>query len=171
MIIDIITFILSDVSTWTTILSLILASVHICISSEKDKLKRVDLYLSYIFFIAVGLFGLWGFVMHCFFPNIASSFIGWKNSPFQWEVGVANLGLGVAGLFAFRASIGFQKATLVFFTVFLWGAAAGHIRQMLISDNFSPGNAGAIFWTDIVVPFLLIMFLYRKQKILDSQNL
>jgi hypothetical protein len=36
------------------------------------------------------------------------------------------------------------------------GAALGHIRSMVRDRNFAPGNAGYIFWYDIIAPLLLI---------------
>lgn len=32
------------------------------------------------------------------------------------------------------------------------GAAVGHALDMVRSHNFAPGNAGVIFWTDILLP-------------------
>ena len=40
--------------------------------------------------------GLWAFIGHVFFAEQAAASIGWANTPFQYEVGVANLGLGLA---------------------------------------------------------------------------
>ncbi len=165
----IITFILSDVPLWTFVLALVLAFVHIRLTADRaSSIRSVSLYLNYIFFLAVGLFGIWGFIMHCGFPDMAASFIGWKNSPFQWEVGVANLAFGVCGLFACRASVGFQKSTTLLFTIFLWGAALGHIKQMVVAHNFNPGNAGAIFWTDVLAPTIIILLIFRKTYLLKK---
>jgi len=36
------------------------------------------------------------------------------------------------------------------------GAAAGHVRSMVAERNFAPGNAGFIFWYDLVAPIGLI---------------
>ncbi|PRH80657.1 hypothetical protein C6N75_03020 [Streptomyces solincola] len=46
--------------------------------------------------------------------------------------------------------------------VFLVGAAVGHVREILVNRNLSPGNAGAILWTDLVIPgvALLLYFTY-----------
>jgi hypothetical protein len=43
------------------------------------------------------------------------------------------------------------------FSIFMLGAAIGHIRSMLAEQNFSPGNAGYVFWYDIAAPILLIV--------------
>ena len=118
-----------------------------------------DIFLGKLFFFAVGLTGIWGFVMHAFFPEMAAKFIGWATSPFQFEVAVANLGMGVAGIFGSRATKPYRIATAIFTTCFLWGAAYGHVIQMADMHNFAPGNAGSIFYNDTFLPLLLIIFL------------
>ena len=122
-----------------------------------DILRKVDRTTSEIFirklmFLSVGIGGIWGFVVHAFFPVMSAKFIGWHTSPFQFEVAVANLGIGVAGVFGVYASRGYRIATTIFVTCFFWGAASGHIVQMINTSNFAPGNAGAIFWNDLLVP-------------------
>jgi hypothetical protein len=44
----------------------------------------------------------------------------------------------------------------VVFSIFMLGAAVGHVRSMLAEHNFAPGNAGYIFWYDILAPLFLI---------------
>ena len=83
------------------------------------------------------------FVFHVFFGDIAAKFIGWEDSPFQAEVGFASLGVGIAGILAFRASLPFRLHSD--YTVgFPLGAAGGHIYQMIAAHNFSPGNVGLV---------------------------
>ena len=36
------------------------------------------------------------------------------------------------------------------------GAAAGHVREMVTQHNFASGNAGPIFFYDILAPAALI---------------
>jgi hypothetical protein len=36
-------------------------------------------------------------------------------------------------------------------SIFTLGAAAGHVNQMITAHSFAPGNAGIIFWTDILI--------------------
>lgn len=54
---------------------------------------------------------------HIAYPELAAHFIDWEDSPFQFEVGMADLAFGVAGCAAFRASHGF-KAPLFWSTRF-----------------------------------------------------
>lgn len=126
---------------------------------RKTNRSSADIFLGYLFFFAVGLSGLWGFILHAFFPEMAAKFIGWANSPFQFEVAVANLGMGLVGVFGLHASKPYRIAGTIFATCFLWGAAYGHIVQMVKTNNFAPGNAGAIFYNDLFLPLFLILFV------------
>jgi hypothetical protein len=120
--------------------------------------------LSYYCFFSVGLNNIYNFVIHVFFAETAAKFIGWQNSPFQYEVGFASLGFGVVGLLAFRRDFGLRLAAVTGPAFFLWGAAGGHIYQMVVNHNFSPGNAGVIFWTDLFLPALGFVFLWGWRK-------
>ena len=116
--------------------------------------------LSYFIFFNIGLNNLYNFVMHVFYGDMAAKFIGWEQSPFQLEVGFASLGFAVVGLMCiFVKNLGFRTATVLCPTFFLWGAAARHNYQMITKDNFSPGNAGIIFWTDIFLPIIGLVLL------------
>jgi hypothetical protein len=66
------------------------------------------------------------------------------------------VGYGVAGVMAPSYDRDFWLATIVVFSIFMLGAAVGHVRSMLAEHNFAPGNAGYIFWYDVLVPLLLI---------------
>jgi hypothetical protein len=117
--------------------------------------------------LAVGVTGLYTAVMHVFLPERTASHIGWQTSPFQYEVGMADLATGVLGVLAFRASFGFRLATTVATACWLWGDAVGHVRQMIVAHNFAPGNAGSWFWTDVLVPLILvacIVPMWRREQ-------
>jgi hypothetical protein len=94
---------------------------------------------------------------HLLEPARTAASIGWPTSPFQFEVGLTNLLLGALGLMAGWFDRDFWLATIVAFSVYMLGAAAGHVRSMIRERNFSPGNAGYIFWYDVLVPVLLII--------------
>jgi hypothetical protein len=78
---------------------------------------------SYYMLFTIGLSNLVNFVFHVFFGDTAAKFIGWDNSPFQAEVGFASLGIGIAGVIAYKASLPFRFATLIPPAVFSLGAA------------------------------------------------
>ena len=139
-----------------TIFSVLLGVIVGC---RKNNRSKSDIFLGYLFFFAVGLVGIWGFIFHAFYPEMAAKLIGWANSPFQFEVAVANLGMGLVGIFGLHAKKSYRIAGTLLTTCFLWGAAYGHIVQMIKLNNFAPGNAGTIFYNDMILPLLLIIFL------------
>lgn len=106
------------------------------------------------------LIGVNGWVVgggHMFFGKRVAQSIGWQASPFQWEVGLANVGIGLLGVMASGYGRNWWLATILAFSVFFLGAAVGHVREMITEKNFSPGNAGPIFWYDIIVPVAMIV--------------
>lgn len=99
--------------------------------------------------------------MHIFRGNFVAEYIGWpKNSPFQYEVGLAGLGMGVIGVMCSWYEGEFQLAVIVVTTIFLWGAAIGHVHQMVKAQNFHPGNAGYMFYWDVFMPPALIVLYW-----------
>jgi Family of unknown function (DUF6790) len=123
-----------------------------------------EAFLSYYMLFAIGISNLINFVFHVFFGDIAAKFIGWENSPFQAEVGFASLGIGIAGVIAFKVGLPFRFATLIPPAVFLLGAAGGHIYQMIAAHNFSPGNVGLVLPSDILIPVVGFVFLWLSYK-------
>jgi hypothetical protein len=119
--------------------------------------------LGWILLLPIGLTGIWAGVFHIFFAKTAAAFIGWKTSPFQFEVGVADLAFGVTACLAFWRSLEFKAAAVMVSSVALLGDAAGHIRQMLDAHNFAPGNAGLVFYMDIACPLLAVSLLRIAQ--------
>ena len=107
------------------------------------------------------LVGVQSFVFasgHLFFPDRVADSIGWpRGNPFQFEVGLANLALGVLGVFATGSDRDWWLATIVAFSVFYLGAAIGHIREAIKERNLSPGNFGAVLVFDVAAPTLLVI--------------
>ena len=121
------------------------------------------LFFWFLLFSIGGSF-LYNGVMHAALPETAARFIGWPNSPFQIELGFASIGFGVVGLIAPWKSLHMRFAAIAPITCFLWGAAGVHVNSMLSQGNFAPGNAGVIFWTDILVPTIGVIFLWRQKQ-------
>jgi hypothetical protein len=95
---------------------------------------------------------------------LAAAFIGWQPSPFQFEVGVADLAYGATACAAFWRSLSFKAAVTCVSAIALLGDAVGHIHQMRVARNFAPGNAGVVFYCDIVIPLAAIAMLVLAQR-------
>jgi hypothetical protein len=107
--------------------------------------STAERFLSWILLLPTGVTGLWAGIAHVFFPATAAAHIGWEVSPFQFEVGMADLAIGITACIAFWCDLNFKAAAVITASVFLLGDAIGHIRQMLLVGNFAPGNAGLPF--------------------------
>jgi hypothetical protein len=124
----------------------------------------VEAFFAWFLLFSIGVSFFYNFVMHVFFGDMAARFIGWEQSPFQAEVGMASLGFAVVGFLAFRGGPGLRLAAVVGPACFLLGAAAGHAVQMVTARNFAPGNAGIIFDTDIGIPILGFILLGLQRR-------
>jgi hypothetical protein len=135
----------------------------------KTKASTADLLLRYYCLFAIGITYLYNALFHIYFHGLAARFIGWADSPFQIEVGTASLGFGIIGLLAYRKNFGLRVAAVLGPAIFLLGAAIGHVYQMVSNNNFSPGNAGIIFYSDWLIPLIGFILLYRSYKF-DGQR-
>ncbi len=165
MIAKVITLILSNPTVSFLVLGILAALISLaCKKRQRDKPVVIEAFTAYFFLFSIGIGYLDNFVMHVFFGEFTAKFIGWANSPFQLEVGFASLGIGVAGLIAFRRHLSFRVATFIPPALFLWGAAGGHIYQILTTHNKAAGNAGAILWTDLLLPVIGFALLFAQWK-------
>src|ERR1700726_3905640 len=140
-----------------------LAGAAIAVASGPRPVARgfvLDRLLRYAFIFPVGLMGLWAALGHIVFPARVAQAIGWQTSPFQFEVGVANLGIGFAGLYAAFRSFEARLATNLVLACFLIGAGVGHIRDIITAGNFAPGNAGPILFTHLLTPTVIFLLLW-----------
>lgn len=150
---------------WVPILAWVAAVVCAALAIIRAGAPRgmglmADRLLRYINLFPVGLMGLWGALGHIVFPAQSAAAIGWANSPFQYEVGVANLGIGLAGIIAaISSNWGFRAAVAVMTASFLGGAAIGHVVQISQTGNVAVGNAGPILYTDILTPVSMVILL------------
>jgi len=124
----------------------------------------VEKLISWHVFWAIGVGYLYNFVMHGFFGQMTAAFIGWADSPFQFEVATASLGFAVVGFLAAFRSFDIRLAAIVGPGLFMLGAAAGHIYQMVTEHNFAPGNAGVIFYMDFVIPLFGAILLGLQSR-------
>jgi hypothetical protein len=124
----------------------------------------VEALFAYFLLFSIGVSFFYNFVIHTFFGELAASLIGWEDSPFQLEVGFASLGFATVGFLAFRRSFDLRLAAVVGPALFLWGAAGGHVYQMITAHNFAPGNAGIIFYTDILIPIFGFVLLWLQHR-------
>lgn len=123
-----------------------------------DRSFVIDRLLRYLFVFPLGLLGLWAFLGHVFFAEQSAASIGWAPSPFQYEVGVANIAL--AALYAAFRDFEARLAVAIAVACFLIGAGIGHIRDIVEAGNLALGNAGPIMVTDFLTPIAVLALLF-----------
>lgn len=153
MIGEMIGFVLQNLPAILLVLALALAARH------WNSAPAAERFLAWILLLPIGVTLLWAAIYHVFFPALAASYIGWQVSPFQFEVGMADFALGVTAVWAFWGDLSFKTAAVCATSLALLGDAVGHLRQMVIAGNFAAGNAGVVFYMDILCPLLAIVLL------------
>jgi hypothetical protein len=97
--------------------------------------------------------------------NALATSIGYAASMFQWEVGWADIALGVLGMgCAWRANRGgWLTATVVSTVIALWGDAIGHVMQWVAHGNTAPSNV-YVLPGDVLMPLLMavLLVMYRR---------
>ena len=113
----------------------------------------------------VGVMGVATFVFHVFFPARASASIGWAMSPFEYEVGIADLTVGALGILCIWLRENFWLATAIANAVWLLGDAVGHVRQMVEQNNHAQNNSGIFLILEFLMPpIILALTLYSRRQ-------
>jgi hypothetical protein len=162
-----IVFVLSNFSLSFLVIGLLAALVAIARAPRPLRSHDViEKLLAWHVFWSIGVCFLYNFVMHGLFGKMSAAFIGWADSPFQFEVATASLGFSVVGFLAAFRSFDLRLAAILGASIFSLGAAAGLIYQMATQHNFAAGNAGVVFYTDIGIPVFggVLLWLWWRSR-------
>lgn len=148
-----------------TILPLILAGLILLLDmTANSRERRYEVFLIFLFALGVAGSGIGGFFGHLFLSDQVAEAVGWPTgSPFQLEMGYANLVLGVLGMIAVGRRDGFREATVIAVSILGFGATIVHIIDILETGNLAPGNTIQNF-ANLVRPILLIGFHVAARK-------
>jgi uncharacterized BrkB/YihY/UPF0761 family membrane protein len=128
----------------------------------------IEVVLLYLLVFQVGVMCLIAFINHVFNGPAIAVLIGWApGSPFQYEVGMMNLGLGVLGILCIWFRKDFWLATAIVASITMVGCGVGHVREIIYNNNWSPYNAGLGIWIQTVllpIALLTLVYFYRKLK-------
>lgn len=132
---------------------------------------RVDISLAYMLLIAVGFNGLYNFVMHAFYGSTIAAFMGWPQSPFQAEVAMANLAIGVLGCLAFKADYGFRLATVLTVVIYQVGSALIQFVHYYPQINSLPTNISSVVCANLLISFTVLLLTYRYRRLMHVHAL
>ncbi len=148
---------------------LLLATGHILLSKEiQTTTRRIEIFLMYLLAISVGANGLGGAFGHLFLSDLVANGIGWETgSPFQLEMGFANLALGIIGIMAMGRRGDFRLATIIVTTIIGGGATVIHFLDIMESGNLAAGNTIQNIG-NLLDPVLLISLTWWSSRISNS---
>lgn len=141
--------------------------LHLLFTGRDNLYHVVDTFLSYILLFCVGILGFLGFYAHVFDSQETAQLIGWLPSPFQYEMGMTNLAIGILGVLSFWLRDNFRLATVIAYFVIFVGCFIGHLIEFF-KGNTAPYNIGIAIWlTDLIIPFIVVSllgWLYRNRS-------
>lgn len=119
--------------------------------------------LDWMLLLPVGVGGVWAGFFHITFPLQAAQSIGWQPSPFQFEIGVADAAIGVAGIASFWRSLPFKAAVVLYIVLFNLGVSVGHIRDAM-AGNLAANNFGLLLLVTLAEMVLLPVLLAAASR-------
>ena len=155
------------------VLALVIGAVHLSRDKQSRTRARVaETFLLWLLVMNVGVASVLTFMGDAFFADKMATSLGWPaGNPFQSLVAVANLSVGVLGILCYWIRANFWVATVIAFSVWWLGAAAVHIRDIVVSANYAPNNSGVTVYMDILVPVILVALLtYGKRAGRDERE-
>lgn len=161
MIGDIISALIGNYMTTFFVVGLLVGVIQVAVQRSRHTYEAasgtmLNAYLLY----AIGCASALNFVMHSVFGDYAAKTIGWAQSPFQLELAFSSLGVAVMAFILhgratqFRAKLALAIAN----GIFVYGAAGGHIYQMIANHDFAADNTGLLLAMDILIPTVGIAF-------------
>jgi hypothetical protein len=147
------------------IISLLVGIIVVIRKKQRNIVDIAETMLLYLLIIAVGVSNLVGFTGHVFNSEQIAAQLGWVSNGFQKELGFVSLGIAIAGFLCARYKKEFWLAVIIILSTFYLGAAANHIYEMQLFNNFNPLNVFPMI-SDIIIPLSLIVFwvLMVKRK-------
>ena len=152
------------------LLPLLLAAGHLLLDKQaQTPARRLELFMLYLLAIGVGANGIGATFGHLFLSDLIAEGAGWATgSPFQLEMGFANLVIGVLGILSIgRRDRGFRAATIIAAAILLFGATAVHLQDIIRTNNLAPGNTIQNV-SNILPPLLLIILAWRSARPTDD---
>lgn len=136
---------------------LILALIHIASLKKKTNGKVIELLLVYLMVFNMGIQAIFAATFQALQPLETAEKIGFAPSPFEFEVAMANLGMGIASLVVIFWRGRYILGPVIANTIFIYGAAYGHFVQRAQGD-IAPYNTGIFVWAgDIIIPSIILM--------------
>lgn len=143
-------------------LGLLAFAIHVFQLSPDERIysRYIELFLLYQIVFSVGLTSLLAFVGLTFMDKYVADYTEWPHSPFEQQLANVNLAFGILGILSIWLRGYFWAATVIGFSIWIFSDGIHHLYHYFVHRNVSKGNIGVPLITDLVVPPLLMFFLY-----------
>lgn len=155
---ELIRLILSNVPT-----IMFVAAIAIALLRNDGRPTAVRLF-DWMLLLSVGVDTLWAGLFHVFFPQVAASSIGWQVNPFQFEIGVADVAIGIVAIISFWRSLAFKAAVTWYIVLFYIGVSIGHVREAIVAGDFAANNFGLLLLLTIAKLVMLPILLWSAAR-------
>ena len=135
------------------------AAINLTLAQPATVSGVAEISLLWLLSAFYGIFTLVSGLQHLLRSEKIAQYIGWTTNGFQKELGWASVGLGIAGALSVLFRGTYFIAPSIVGAVFYAGAALVHAQDMRTTRNFKPGNAGPVFYIDILVPLTTVALL------------
>lgn len=146
--------------------SLVAMAVGILRLKERSASRVLEVVLACILGINFGVGSILAGALHIFYGPETARMIGWApGSPFQYEVGVADVALGLVCFLCLFIRGNFWLAAIIAQCTFLFGCMAGHFMNQRTHGNVAEYNIGLkIVVGDFLLPLIVIALyvVYRR---------
>jgi hypothetical protein len=171
---ELIAFLIGNYMTTLFVVGLIVAAVKILrLGTERSSLTVSGTLLNTFVFWAIGCAQVVNFIMHSVFGDFAAKTIGWAQSPFQLELALSSLGVGVMAflLYSDRNAFRAKVALVIAVVIFGWGAALGHVYQSVVNHDYAVNNTGLLLFSDIAINAAgLVFVLWHARALRRAQT-
>ena len=118
----------------------------------------IEVILACLLGINFGIGSMMAGAFHMFYGPETAKMIGWApGSPFQYEVGMADVALGLISFLCFFIRGNFWLAAIISQCTFLFGCMVGHVISLCAKGNAAEYNIGfGIIVGDLLFPLLVI---------------
>jgi hypothetical protein len=130
----------------------------------EKKISYAEIIYRWLILFCVVVPFLLAFVVHAWFPHLASVVISYTASPYHQEIALVDLVFVLFAAAAFKARYGYRLAMALLCASVLWVESAAKIYGMMVLNRSLSGSASAWLAVDIIVPLMLLLSV-RKLKL------
>lgn len=163
MLVATLTFVLSNTGVLLFVVAILVALIKL--RDGRGEGSIAYRFWGEILFYSIGIGFLYVGIMHAYFQGIAAPNIGWQPSPFEFELGWAEIGVSLVALLSLWRGYEFRLATTLIFAIFSFAAAAQHVVQFFAAHNSAPGNIGFVLWFgDMLLPLIVLVLAMLSRE-------